>query len=133
MQKDETSILKKNGIKPSAQRVAVAQFVLHTDAHPSAYEVWARVKQRFTHISRATVYNTLNLFVDKGLLRRIILTEGHVVYDSNIECHHHFIDEDSGQIHDIPWDAIPMPEAPELPGFEVHELQIVMRGSRLPE
>ncbi len=133
MRKDETPILQKHGIKPSAQRVAVAQFVLHTDTHPSADEVWAQVRRRFTHISRATVYNTLNLFVKKGLLRRIVLTEGHVVYDPNTEGHHHFIDEVSGQIHDIPWDAILMPEAPELPGFEVREFQVVMRGLRLPK
>ena len=130
MQRDETSLLQAHGINPSAQRVAVAQFVLNTDAHPSADEVWAGVKQRFPLISRATVYNTLNLFVEKGLLRRFVLTEGHVVYDPELGDHHHFIDEESGRIHDIPWDAVPMPAAPRLPGFEVREFQIVMRGSK---
>lgn len=133
MQPDNTSLLQKHGINPSAQRVAVAEYVLHTDAHPSADEVWSRVKPRFPHISRATVYNTLNLFVEKGLLRRFILTEGHVIYDPKTEEHHHFIDEDSGQIHDVPWDAISLPEAPQLPGFKVREFQVVMRGSRSKE
>ena len=131
MPNNETAVFQDHGIKSSAQRVAIAQYVLRTDAHPSADEVWARVKQRFNHISRATVYNTLNLFVKKGLLRRIVLTEGHVVYDPKIENHHHFIDEESGQIHDVPWDAILMPKSPSLPGFEVREFQVVMRGSRV--
>jgi len=130
MRCDETSVLKKHGINPSAQRVAVAQYVLHTDAHPSADEVWARVKQHFPHVSRATVYNTLNLFVEKGLLRRFVLTEGRAVYDPKTDDHHHFIDEDSGRIYDVPWDAIRMPEVPQLTGFEVREFQVVMRGTR---
>jgi Fe2+ or Zn2+ uptake regulation protein len=133
MRHDETSVLKKHGINPSAQRVAVAQYVLYTDAHPSADEVWARVKQRFPQVSRATVYNTLSLFVEKGLLRRLVLTEGRAVYDPKTDAHHHFIDEDTGRIHDVPWDAIRLPEAPQLSGFEVHEFQVVMRGTRAPK
>lgn len=56
MRHDETSVLRSHGINPSAQRVAVAQYVLHTDAHPSADEVLARVTERFPYVSRATVY-----------------------------------------------------------------------------
>ena len=67
MKHDEASILREHEINPSAQRIAVARYVLHTDKHPSADEVWTKVKKRYPHISRATVYNTLNLFVEKGL------------------------------------------------------------------
>jgi len=59
--------------------------VLCTDEHPSADEVWNRVRRRFPHVSRATVYNTLNLFVEKGLFRQYILTEGRMVFDSEVE------------------------------------------------
>ena len=127
---DETSVLKEHGINPSAQRVAVAQYVLYTDEHPSADEVWTRVRGRFPHISRATVYNTLNLFVKKGLLRQFVLTEGRVVFDPKTDDHHHFVDEDSGKIHDVPWDAVKISNAPKLEGFEVREYQVVMRGTR---
>ena len=125
---DETSVLKNHGINPSAQRVAVAKYVLHTDEHPSADEVWTRVRKRFPHVSRATVYNTLNLFVEKGLLRQFVLTEGRVVFDPKTDAHHHFIDEDSGRIHDVPWDAVKVSNVPKLDGFEVREYQVVMRG-----
>jgi Fe2+ or Zn2+ uptake regulation protein len=110
--------------------VAVAQYVLHTDDHPSADEVWHRVRQRFPLVSRATVYNTVNLFVEKGLLRQLVLTEGRVVFDPNTENHHHFIDEESGRIHDIPWDAVEVSNVPKLGEFEVREYQVVMRGRR---
>ena len=130
MRHDEASILKNHGISPSAQRVAVAQYVLHTDEHPSADEVWARVKERFPHVSRATVYNTLHLFVEKGLLRQLILTEGRVVFDPRTDDHHHFIDEHSGKIHDVSWDAVEVSDISKLEGFEVREYQVVMRGKR---
>jgi len=130
MRRDETSILRDHGINPSAQRVAVAQYVLHTDDHPSADEVWTRVRERFQHVSRATVYNTLNLFVEKGLLRHFVLTEGRVVFDPNTDDHHHFIDETSGKIHDVPWDAVRVSNVSELDGFEVREYQVVMHGKR---
>lgn len=130
MRHDEASILRNHGINPSAQRVAVAQYVLHTDQHPSADEVWFRVKKRFPQLSRATVYNTLNLFVEKGLLRQFVLTEGRVIFDPKTDDHHHFIDEDSGRIHDVPWDAVQVSNVSKLDGLEVREYQVVMRGKK---
>ena len=127
---DEASVLRIHGINPSAQRVAVAQYVLHTDEHPSADEVWTRVRERFPVVSLATVYNTLHLFVEKGLLRQFVLREGRVVFDPRTDDHHHFIDEDSGTIHDVPWDAIEVSDVSKLDGFEVREYQVVMRGTR---
>ena len=65
--KDVVTQLREHGIQPSAQRVAVAQYVLDTEDHPSADQVFARVRKGFPMLSRATVYNTLNLFVTEGL------------------------------------------------------------------
>jgi Fe2+ or Zn2+ uptake regulation protein len=122
--------LRSHGIQPSAQRLAVAEYVLDTDAHPSAEQVWGRVRQRFPMISRATVYNTLNLFVEKGLLRQLALAEGRVVFDPNTEPHHHFIDEASGAIHDVAWESVDVRRVAELKGLDVREYQVVMRGRR---
>ena len=130
MPRDELSILTEHGINPSAQRVAVARYVLYTDEHPSADEVWSRVREHFPHVSRATIYNTLNLFVEKGLLRQFVLTEGRVVFDPKTDNHHHFIDVDSGKIHDVPWDAVHVSDVAKLEGFEVREYQVVMRGRK---
>ena len=130
MKPDVVSILKEHGIQPSAQRVAVAEYVLGTTEHPSADRVWASVQTDFPMISRATVYNTLNLFVEKGLLRELHLTPDSVLFDPNTDHHHHFIDEDTGRIYDIPWNQIEVTNAKPLPGFEVHDYQVVMRGRR---
>jgi Fe2+ or Zn2+ uptake regulation protein len=122
--------LREKGIQPSAQRLAVASFVLETEAHPSADQVWAEVKAVLPAISRATVYNTLNLFVRRGLLRQLALAGGRVVFDPRVEAHHHFIDEATGAIHDVAWDALEVRGAAALRGLEVREYQVVMRGRR---
>jgi Fur family transcriptional regulator, iron response regulator len=128
--RDVIAVLQERGIQPSAQRVAVAEFVLHTSEHPSADQVWGRVRSAFPMISRATVYNTLNLFVEKGLLRQLVLAEGRVVFDPFMEAHHHFIDEDTGTISDIPWDAVRVQDVDSLKGLDVREYMVVMRGRR---
>lgn len=132
MKLDTVQILERHDIQPSAQRVAVADYVLRATDHPSADKVWARVQESFPMISRATVYNTLNLFVEKGLLRELHLAPDSVLFDPNTDRHHHFIDEDSGQIHDIPWQQVEVRNAAALPGFDVHDYQVVMRGRRRP-
>jgi len=125
------SRLEAFDIQPSAQRVAVAEYVLFTDAHPTADQVFQTVKKTFPLISRATVYNTLNLFVSKGLVRELTLSEGRVVFDANTDLHHHFIDETSGEIYDIPWGSLEVKQRAPLEGFDVHTYQVVVRGQKI--
>jgi len=122
--------LREHGIQPSAQRVAIAEYVLHTDEHPSADLVWKRVQAKLPYVSRATVYNTLNLFVETGLLRALSLADQSVVFDPKTERHHHFIDEETGEIHDVPWEKVQVCNVEALRGFEIHDYQVVMRGVR---
>ncbi|HEX3775120.1 MAG TPA: transcriptional repressor [Polyangiaceae bacterium] len=130
MKRETLEALEEHGIQPSAQRVAVADYVLYTSDHPSADQVWAAVKRSFPMLSRATVYNTLNLFTEKGLLRELVLSEGKVVFDPKLEPHHHFLDEDTGEIVDVPWNALDVRRVHQLNGFDVREYQVVMRGKK---
>ena len=121
-------VLEHIGIRATTPRLAVASYVLGTHEHPSADKVWERARQLAPTISRASVYNTLNLFVKKGILRELVLEEGRVVYDPNVHKHHHFIDERSGEIHDVPWEALEVKKIEGLEGFDVREYQVVLRG-----
>lgn len=123
-------LLRQRGIQPSAHRVAVAEYVLTTHDHPTAETVWARVRERFPMISRATVYNTLNLFVERELLRELHLSPEAVVFDANMGRHHHLIDEDTGSIHDIDWNKVEVCNVASIPGYDVSDYQVVMRGRR---
>jgi Fur family iron response transcriptional regulator len=130
VKRETLQALTEHGIQPSAQRVAVADYVLYTTEHPSADQVWAAVKRSFPMLSRATVYNTLNLFTEKGLLRELVLAEGKVVFDPKLDPHHHFLDEDTGEIVDVPWSALDVRRVHSLTGFDVREYQVVMRGKK---
>lgn len=128
MKVDPLKLLREHSIQPSAQRVAVARYVLDTGEHPTADKVWSKVKRAFPMISRATVYNTLNLFVKKGLLRQFVLNDGKTVFDANVGDHHHFVDERSGGLYDIPWEALAVSKLDALDGFEAREYHVVVRG-----
>jgi len=128
--RDMASLLRQHGIQPTLQRLAVAGCVLESEAHPAADQVLALVRRRHPTISRATVYNTLNLFVEKGLLRAQVLREGTIVFDPKTEAHHHFVDERTGRVYDVPWNAIRVSGQESLDQFEVRDLQVVMRGRR---
>ena len=108
----------------------MARYVLHASKHPSAEVVFSRVRRGFPTQSRATVYNTLNLFVERGLLRQHSLKEGRVVFDPNLARHHHFIDTETGEIHDLPWNAFEVSGVEGVEEFDVEEFQVVLRGRR---
>jgi Fur family iron response transcriptional regulator len=122
--------LRSKGVRPSAHRLAVADYVLSTTEHPSAEQVLERVRIRFPLLSRATVYNTLNLFVEKGLLRELVLAEGKVVFDPKLDRHHHFVDDETGQIEDVPWSALSVGDPAGIDGYDVREYSVVLRGKK---
>lgn len=88
------------------------------------------VRKTLPVLSRATVYNTLNRFVKQGLLRELVLAEGNVVFDPKLERHHHFVDEGSGRIYDVPWEALEVKKVAALEDYDVDEYQVVLRGRR---
>ena len=126
---DAIRILSQSRVRPTPQRIAVINFALSTDSHPTADEVLANVRATCPTISRATVYNTLKLLVSKGLLRSQLLREGIVVFDSKVEAHHHFIDDETDRFYDVPWEAISVSGEDSVTGFNVREYQVVMRGT----
>lgn len=127
---DIVAILRKHKVQPTPQRIAVAAAVLRAKGHTSADDLWQTVKKNCPTLSRATVYNTLHLFAEKGVLKTQIIQEGKVVFDSCVKPHHHFIDEETGKIYDVPWAALKVSGKEALVDFEVFEYQVVMRGRR---
>jgi Fe2+ or Zn2+ uptake regulation protein len=127
---DAIALLRQSGIQPTPQRVAVVRSVIGSTKHPSAEEVYASARRRCPTVSRATVYNTLNLLVRKNLLRTQILKEGTVVFDPNVRSHHHFIDDATGVIVDIPWEKFTVTPAGDLGEFEIRDYQVIVRGRK---
>lgn len=128
--KDAISILRECGIQPTPQRIAVVQCVLTNKTHPTADEILVSARRKCPTVSRATVYNTLNLLVEKKLISMQTLREGAVVFDPNVQRHHHLIDEETGDIYDIPWDQLEVKGKKKFEDFEILEVQVIMRGRR---
>ena len=127
---DLIALLRDVGLQPTPQRLAVARFVLRTTSHPTADEVLAQARKDCPTLSRATVYNTLTRLAERGLVRLQAIREGVVVFDAHTERHHHFVDDATGKIYDVPWEALSVSGEDVLQEYDVREYQVVMRGRR---
>lgn len=120
--------LRAVGIPVTLQRLEIALVLLNKPVHLSADQVLVQVRQSMSETSRATVYNTLKLFREKGLIKEVIADPERVMYDSNTLPHHHIYDVDTGTLVDLPGDQLLLGELPALPsGMQVESVDIIVR------
>jgi Fur family transcriptional regulator, iron response regulator len=126
----ETAIkrLRECQVAPTEQRLEIARVLFSCCQHVSAEQILARVNEAAPLVSKATVYNTLKLFREKGLVREVIVDPSRVFYDPNTAPHHHFYDVDTGVLTDIPAGEITVSGLPSLPPGVVEEgVDIIIR------
>ena len=124
-------ILDQHGIRPTAQRVMVAELLLTAPRHMTAEQILGCLRQADGRVSKATVYNTLNLFVAEGLAREVHADPERCVYDSTMAPHHHFQNVDTGEMTDIRPEDLSFARLPELPpGTEIESVDVVIRVRR---
>jgi len=122
------SMLLAHGVQPTAQRVRIAELLFSRDQHLTAEQVIQALGRRGARVSKATVYNTLNLFVARGLLKALNVDPERGLFDSNVEPHHHFHVEDTGELIDVPPDSVEFARLPPLPpGTESISVEVVIR------
>lgn len=127
-------LLSERGLNVTAQRIAIAEYVLNSRDHPSAEEAYQAVSASLPVVSKATVYNTLNLLVKEGFLSVISLQEGGVHYDPCLSPHCHFLDTDTSRIVDVPPDQVTTIQHRLDPSrFRVDDVQVIFRGRLLDE
>lgn len=97
--------LEAYGIRPTSQRLEMAHLILSANQHLTAEDVFHLVNTHFPHASRATVFNNLKLFSEKGVIGTLDLKNGITLYDSNLDRHHHALNEATGEIIDVYLDA----------------------------
>jgi len=126
--------LKACDVRPTPQREVVLKVILEKRDHPTADEVFARVKSAMPTISLATVYNCLETLVSCGLVRSVNFERGPTRYCPNLHPHAHFYDEQSGSTHDIdlPESLLNKVKAVLPPGYDANSVEIVFRGSAKP-
>ena len=121
-------VLRQHGIGPTHQRLEIAYALFSRSEHLSAEQVLAAVNDRHSETSKATVYNTLKLFLEKRLIREVIADPSRTFYDPNTEPHHHFYNVDTGELTDIDGAGIEVHGLPALPeDIETEGVDIIVR------
>lgn len=122
-------LLQQHGVTPTQQRVEIGQMLFARPQHLSADQLLAQVNCASHHVSKATVYNTLNLFARKGLVREVIVDPSKVFYDSNTSQHYHFFNLDTGELTDVPLNSVALEQQlpPLPPGTVAAGVDVIIR------
>ena len=117
------------GLKPSAQRIAILEYLLTHCDHPTVEEVHKAVSQKISTLSRTTVYNTLRLFAEHGAAQMVTIDDHHVCYEGNTAPHIHLLCKECGRVVDIFDEKAPfVPEPRLVAGNLVEEAQLYYKG-----
>ena len=127
MREEVVKMLGSRGITITPQRVDVGEVLFARPQHVSAEQIIVQLKLRNKSVSKATVYNTLNRFVSKGIAKAVHVNPERAFYDSVNTHHHHFYNEDTGEIADIPPHSIVIERMPEIPfDAEMRGVEVVI-------
>jgi len=122
--------LADSGLRNTPQREIIYSILTEKRDHPTAEEVFARVKAEMPTISLATVYNCLEALVQCSLVRQVNFERGPTRYCPNLLPHAHFHDEVTGSTYDIdlPAGVIEQLRAQLPPGYRASDVEITFRG-----
>lgn len=131
MEKEKLSIsdlLKKRGVRPSNPRVKIYEYLCEKKNHPSVDIIYTALKENLPCLSRTTVYNTLNLFLEKGIVRQVIVEDNEARYDADTSSHGHFRCDVCGKIYDFEVDDVEISDK-TIKKFTIKEKHIYFRGN----
>lgn len=120
--------LMQFSIRPSVQRTAVMEYLMNYRTHPTVDEIYLALSPSIPTLSKTTVYNTLNLFVEKGAVQVLTLDEKNARYDADVSKHGHFYCRSCGGVQDIFNMKPEMYAIPESENFRVESVEISYHG-----
>ncbi len=128
MTKDDKilDLLEEHNIRPSYQRIQVLGYLIDNHSHPTADMIFNDLQELTPAISRATVYNALKLFVQKGLVSTMMPDKFETRYDLLTSEHGHFVCNVCGGIYNFAYDYKNI--YPELEGFLIEKEEILIKG-----
>ena len=123
-------MLQDHDVTPTRQRIEIADFLFQKAQHLSAENILDGVNAEGSRVSRATVYNTMGLFTEKGLVREVLIDRERVFYDTNNNNHHHVYNVDNGELVDVMHSDIELASIPQLPeGARIVDTDVILRIS----
>ena len=126
--KKAKEILKKLKLRPTLQRVAITEILLRKkQVHVTAYSLEKLMVKNKIFISRATIYNNLNELSNRGFLKKVIVKNDKMWFDTNLSKHHHFYDEEEDKLVDIQEKEINFSKFPKAPdGKSIKSVDIII-------
>ena len=123
-------LCRQRDLAVTHQRITIYEALSSMPGHPSPEQVYECVRQQIPSISLATVYKTINTFIETGIVHEASLHHGSIRLDSNLELHHHVVCTKCKAIFDLEPEAIgPVLMQGTLPdGFRVQRLSIEVLG-----
>ncbi|BAS27029.1 Fur family transcriptional regulator [Limnochorda pilosa] len=97
---EELLALRRKGMRLTPQRQAIYHFLKNTKSHPSAEEIFGQLHARFPGLSRGTVYNTLNMLAQEGLVRELRVDGSASRFDADTSQHYHVVCRECGRLAD---------------------------------
>ncbi len=121
--------LKSKGVRFTPQRQAILEFLLNTDTHPTAEEIYQHVKAKFPGVSLGTIYNTLNMLKEHGHILELSYGDMSSRFDGNSQNHYHVVCSHCGKVVDLHRPLIDLgEEVARLSGFEVNGHRLEFYG-----
>ncbi len=124
------ALLRARGQRVTSQRLVIHRVLRSHDRHMTAEDVQEEVKHDLPGTSTPTVYATLDLLTDLGLLRRIHVGAGPTLYDARPDEHHHTVCRRCGRVEDLaaPADLSALLRTARTAGFEPRQIDLVVSG-----
>ena len=116
------------GIRPSVQRLAIYEYVRKSKAHPTAEMVYEALHNELGSLSLTTVYNTLKLYTDAGLILMLNIDDVFLHYDGDTSVHAHFRCNSCGAIHDLPVKSDCSSWFDGSEDFQITDVQLYLKG-----
>ena len=120
--------LEGSGLRCTAQRYAVMAFLMESNRHPTAAEIFEAVNRMDPRSSKATTYNNLRDLVEAGLVREVAVEGRAARFDAKGMQHHHFICDRCGNVEDLEWFDVPRPRSKSLGKRVLRECELIFRG-----
>lgn len=119
--------LKSHGIQISYQRMRILSYLTQHIIHPTAEDIYLALKEEIPSLSRTTVYNTLNLFVELGIVRILPVDEAEMCYDIELGQHGHFKCTSCGKVYNFSVEIDEL-KTDGLCGFDIKEKDVIFKG-----
>lgn len=119
------NILLDNGIRPSITRIKILEYLRSVCTHPTVDDVYVKLHPGLPTLSRTTVYNTLKLLAEKGIVKALTIDDTHIRYDGCTDFHGHFMCSECGKVYDF---AVSEGTESGLDGFEVSTKEVFYSG-----